>query len=192
MATEKHTMHGVEPNHPLRRQSGEIHRKAGSPAFQPHPPPGETSAEKATGILDTQTYLIYPPVSELRTFLTPHNFVEIQKDGTALPALHVATKLLWSSAKQYSLKDGSVVVGAGRWADLSGWLLPSKDELYSFASANGNRTGKAYRLLAAENPSAYCWLTIQGRTDTDSGCWGISLPGYIFACHPLFKKCVRH
>jgi hypothetical protein len=90
--------------------------------------------------------------------------VEIQKDGTALPALHVATKLLWSSAKQYSLKDGSVVVGAGRWADLSGWLLPSKDELYSFASANGNpyRTGKAYRLLAAENPSAYCWLTIRG------------------------------
>ena len=157
-------------------------------------PPGETSAEKATGILDTQTYLIYPPVSELRTFLTPHNFVEIQKDGTALPALHVATKLLWSNAttaKQYSLKDGSVVVGAGRWADLSGWLLPSKDELYSFASANGNpyRTGKAYRLLAAENPSAYCWLTIQGRTDTDSGCWGISdSPGYIFACHPLLKN----
>ena len=161
-------------------------------------PAGETLAEKAIGFLDSQTCLIYPPASVLRAFLDLHPFVEIQKGGKTLATLQVATRLLWtndSSTEEYALNDGRKVVEEGRWAELTEWQLPSKDQLYAFATANNNphRNSEAYRLRAKGDASTYAWLTSQGRANTDSSNWGISeSSGWIFACHPFFQNFSDH
>lgn len=158
-------------------------------------PSGETAAEKAIGLLDTETYLIYPPVSALRAFLDQHPFVHIQEGGKTLSTLHAAKKLLWNndaSETSCSLEEGRKKVAKARWAGLSEWRLPSPAQLKEFATAAKNpyRSGQEFRLKYSNGSETCNWLTNEGAVDTDKSRWDVSgyRSGNIFSCHPYFKN----
>ncbi|GAB2735022.1 hypothetical protein GCM10027019_13090 [Melaminivora jejuensis] len=160
-------------------------------------PAGETDLAKASGLFDAETGLCYPPASALEKFLAQHPFAHVRAHGKKnnLATLHSATRLLWnheSSNNYFSLADGQKIVAEGRWAGLERWALPSKDELYAFATANGNphRQGQAYRLRDMSGDEDYLWLTAAGVCDVDNGCWGVSSSrnGSIFARHALWQS----
>ena len=160
-------------------------------------PAGETDLAKASGLFDAETGLCYPPASALEKFLAQHPFARVRAHGKKknLATLHSATRLLWnheSSNNYFSLADGQKIVAEGRWGGLERWALPSKDELYAFATANGNphRQGGAYR-LGVMSGGEYCWwLTAAGGCRVDNGYWGVdsSNSGSIFARHALWQS----
>jgi hypothetical protein len=160
-------------------------------------PKGENSPDKATGLLDTESGLLYPPVSALATFLGQHPFIDIQdrKSGKTLATWqHKTTRLLWtneSSKNAYSLADSKKLLDRARWASITGWQLPNKDQLHAFATASNNpyRKDKEFRLSTLAGHAAYQWLTTSGYCDTDNGCWGTSdASAYIFAYHTLWQQ----
>lgn len=154
-------------------------------------PEGENDIQKATGLFDTHSGLIYPPAATLRAFLDQHPFVYLQSrdGGQPLATLQSTTRLLWNnetSIKDYVLSDAQKVVQQGRWAGLAGWRLPTKDQLRAFATAasNPHRTGQEYRLARWNGNERHVWIISEGRCDTDKGYWGVDGgDGAIFACH---------
>lgn len=163
-------------------------------------PAGETDVAKASGLFDASQGNLYPPaattVAALGQFLAQHPFVYVEAvDGNkVLATLHSATRLLWNnetSGNWHTVADSKPILQAGRWAGLAGWSLPSKQQLEAFAKAGGNpyRKGQAYRLANVSGGENMCWLTTEGRCDTDNGYWGVSpSTAFIFACHPLWQK----
>lgn len=162
-------------------------------------PAGETDVAKASGLFDARQGNLYPPdaATALGQFLAQHPFAYLEAvDGKkVLATLHSTTRSLWNHATSdsaYTVAGSQPVLRAGRWADLTGWSLPSKQQLKAFAEAGGNpyRKGQAYRLAVVSGAESYRWLTTEGYCDTDSGCWGIepTASAYIFACHPLWHK----
>ncbi len=159
-------------------------------------PQGETDASKASGLFAPETRIIAPPAHTLAAFLQAHSFVLLCSRGknVALALLQTGTGLLWSneaSDNQYCLTGGKEVLEKVRWAGLSGWRLPSCEELQSFAMAPGNpfRQGKEYRLRTLKGGETNGWLCDEGRTDTDRISWYISDEfARIFACHTLWAN----
>ncbi|MDD2608719.1 MAG: hypothetical protein PHX60_03360 [Giesbergeria sp.] len=162
-------------------------------------PAGQSDISKAIGLFDTQTGHFYPPtaIAALSQFLAQHPFVYVQTVGKTqvLATLHSATRLLWnnqSSDNTYTVSESQQILQTGRWASLAGWTLPTKDQLYAFATARSNpyQKGNAYRLATASGNETYSWLTTGGHCDTDGGCWGLepSASARIFACHLLWQK----
>ncbi|MCG9105649.1 hypothetical protein LH433_02610 [Laribacter hongkongensis] len=160
-------------------------------------PTGETDPAKASGLFDTQTGMLYSPLQRLSDFLRQHPFVFIKAaaDRQRLATLHTATRLLWNNAlskENYGLEGARKQVQQGRWARLQGWQLPSKDQLYSFATAKNNphRHGQEYRLLNVSNSLSHTWMTDAGCCYTDNGCWDIA-PGsyaYVFAVNSQWRQ----
>ncbi len=140
----------------------------------------------ATGLFDVQTGVRYPLAGELKAFLKAHPFLHVQDIGNKYQAtLQTDKRRLWAYLHQgncFYLNDGKTKAAESRVADLSGWLLPTKEDLESFAKADGNphRGGNRYRLNGS-----YGWLTASGYCDVDDGCWGVSSGGcgLIFATH---------
>lgn len=159
-------------------------------------PQGKIQLEEATGLFHRQSQLIYHTAKELDAFLKQHPFIYIRplNGNNNLATLHTSTKLLWNnetSHTAYCLSDGKNVVAQGRWAELNGWQLPSKDQLYAFASAGNNpyRRGQDYRLAMSNGNECYDWLAQEGMIYTYKEYWGIfNRVGTIFACHALFAQ----
>ena len=144
-----------------------------------------------TGMFDAQTGLCYPLADELKAFLKAHPFLHVQDAGNKYQAtLQTANRQLWAYLHQgdnFYLNDGKTKTSESRVAGLSGWRLPTKEELESFAKADDNphREGQIYRL----HGRCY-WLTADGRCDVDTGCWGVDSNniGHIFATHNHWKN----
>ena len=146
----------------------------------------------SVGIFDAQTGLRYPLASELKKFLDAHPFLRVLDDQKQYQAtLQTAKRRLWVYLHQgssFEPKDGAIKAAESCAAGLLGWRLPTKDELRSFATSDGNphRVGQMYRLHSADY-----WLTADGRCDVDDGRWGMSIGrGYIFAMNE--KWCGAH
>ncbi|WP_157725705.1 hypothetical protein [Vitreoscilla filiformis] len=145
----------------------------------------------SVGVLDAQTGLRYPSIHELEDFLKKHPFLHVQDQNEKYQAtLHTATNRLWVYLHQgsiFSPGNALVKVNESRAAGLSNWCLPTKDELYAFATAGGNphREGQKYRLHGA----CY-WLTTQGRCQVDENYWGLSSydGGLLFATNCYLSK----
>lgn len=159
-------------------------------------PTGETNLAKASALFDTQNGLTYSPLQQVSAFLAQHPFafVDAATDRRRLATLHTATRLLWNnelSDKTYSLEDARKQVRQGRLGRLQGWQLPSKGQLYAFATAGNNphRKDQAYRLADVNNSSTYAWMTDAGHCDTDSGRWNISSGGnaHVFAVNSQWQ-----
>ena len=159
-------------------------------------PVGVTDLSQATGIFDSRSQLIYPAATALQSFLKKHPFTHLRalQSQQNLATLDSVTRLLWNneaSDQPHTLAESQTITQNARWAKLSGWLLPEKEQLYDFACAAGNpyRQGRRYRLKNFEGNEHYGWMTRQGHCDVDSDCWGFSSgSGYIFACHPLWHS----
>lgn len=146
--------------------------------------------EEITGLLDSKTLAIYPPVSALETFLKEHPFLYLreEKDDKNLATLHTQTKLLWhfdgDGDDLYTLEEGIEFVKQGKWVGLNNWQLPSLEQLKAFALASGNphRTSTPFRLVKDDY---YFWLTTDGKCDVDEGCWDIweEVESFIFSCN---------
>ena len=144
-------------------------------------------------VVEVQQGRRYPPAAELERVLRAHPFLEVV-DGQErrLVTLHTQTQLLWHRASE--IDDGQLLhasearkrLSALNWLALSGWRLPSKAELWNFASAEANpyRGSSKYRLQVAPGGYAAMWLTHQGCCDTDDGAWGVDArrPGRVYAC----------
>lgn len=161
-------------------------------------PKGESDPKKATAIFDRKTGLLCPTENsnEFAAFLpqNPFTYLQSTEGAKTLATFHSTTGFLWNnetSNNSYSLKDGQSVANNGRWATMDGWVLPSNDQLYAFASAGNNphRIGLAFRLKVFNGAESYYWLTAQGCVYTDHGYWGISeSSASVFALNPIWEN----
>ena len=143
-------------------------------------PAGETDTAKAAEFFDSTTGLLYKTatIQEWENFRNAHAFLYLQTVGKneTLATLQSQTGFLWnndSSDNAYYLNDAKKIVAEGRWAGLSGWQLPIKEQLNVFATANNNpnRAGIQYRLIKKNSSEDFRWMTNSGRCDVDDGCW---------------------
>lgn len=156
----------------------------------------DSAIDKATGILDAETGLLYPSAASLQAFLQQHPFIHLRtgQAPTPIATLHTTTGLLWSNAtsdQQYDLAAGKKRLAQAKFAGLDGWQVPTKDQLWGFATANNNpyRQGQAYRLKTCTGEVTWGWLTTAGYCDTDNGHWhptSTTSPAYLFACHSVW------
>ena len=134
------------------------------------------------GVLHSQTGQFYK-CQDLDTFFKAHPFVAIWQQGKKQDlVLHTATQLIWSNSKshkQVDLNDAKKILKEHEQLGLSGWRLPTKDQLYKFATAANNpyRIGQKFRLKIRDNSGAHYWLCASGRVDVGDGGWGVSAPG---------------
>lgn len=159
-------------------------------------PHGENDPDKAICIFDAQTGLRYPAEKEIQSIFDSHSFLYIKSSDNQqhLAILETKTRLLWnneSSTTTYPLDSGKNIVQKARWANIKNWQIPSKSQLYSFATTHGNpyRSEQEYRLNTAENKTDFRWLTKEGCLDTDSGYWSPTAypDGYIFSCNEIWQ-----
>lgn len=162
-------------------------------------PAGQTAPSKATGLFDSQTGRSIPPVTELRSFLDRHPFVNLRtiQGKKDLAVLQSSTRVLWNNEESdygYSAIDGKKVAQDARWSGLEGWRLPTKEMLLRFAMDNSNpfRHTKKYRMTRACGVAQAFWLTAGGSCDVDEGCWSIdpTREGSIFACNLHWEDAV--
>ena len=148
-----------------------------------------------SGIIDSTTLLLHPPAVILEIFLQQYSFVYLRKLNSEenLATFHSKKKLLWNNSegdKLYSLKDANEIVKIGLWAGLKGWILPAKQQLYSFATPDNNphrEVIKYRRVTLGDNKEEYHWLIDEGRIDADGGYLNVSdNVGRIFACNDLW------
>lgn len=160
-------------------------------------PHGENDSGKSIAIFDAQSGIRHPTEKDLQSALKNHRFLYIQSsdDKQRLAVLETKTRLLWSnegSANRYSLDAGNKIVSDARWADIGGWQLPSKSQLYSFAATPENpyRSEQEFRLSTATARTDYMWLTKEGGCDTDRGCWSPNIysKGSIFSCNEILAQ----
>lgn len=199
MRTEKHTPRPAILDIDLATREAEnlakFTEKLESQRFWDILPAGET---EPTGLLDTQTYLIYKPDTKLIDFFKKHKFLDFYKDDDFLGTFHVPARLLWRNnfnTEPISLGDAKNLLRdiseKSRLKANLAWRLPNLVELRRFAQTNGNpyRAGDQYRLKTANGGVANKWQTSEGCTDTDLGHWGLSSKAaHLFACRPLFAN----
>ena len=145
----------------------------------------------ATSLYDAQTGLSYPLASDLEDFLKAHPFLRVwDQSNQYLATLHTAKRRLWCWLDQGNTSnaaDGQAKAKASQIGGLTGWRLPTKDELEYFAKSDKNphREGQHYRLHGA-----YGWLTVGGHCDVDNGCWSVSSgsAANIFAANDCWKN----
>lgn len=145
--------------------------------------------DERLAVLDVHEGRRSAPVKIFADFLAEHPFLEvIDGSGRQRATLHTATQLLWwaDGGQPVDLKAAKALLADANWAEFSGWRLPKKDELWAFATAEGNphRVGGRFRLSRSDNQGEYAWLTATGMCDVDDGCWGIdhAKKGSVFAC----------
>ncbi|MGB9670812.1 MAG: hypothetical protein ACPLXR_06645, partial [Halothiobacillaceae bacterium] len=98
------------------------------------------------GLFDSKSGLRYPPAKALGEFLATHPFLHLQHaDGKATAiTLHSKTRLLWFAGKsihegkKYVLDEAKALCAEAQWGGIGNWKLPSKDELWTFCTADGN------------------------------------------------------
>ena len=126
-----------------------------------------------SAIFDSQTGLRYS-LGEFDAFFKAHPFLSLHdKDGGELATLQTTSGHLWTcleKSRDLQLDEGKALAAASRAAELTGWRLPTKEELWPFASGEGNphRAGNKFRLYGS-----YAWLTAGGRCDVDEACWSV-------------------
>lgn len=199
MSTEQHTVRPTILDFDLAKREAEnlarFTEKLESQRFWHIMPAGE---KKSTGLLDTQTYLIHKPATELIDFLKKHHFLYCYKSDEYSGTLHTPTGLLWRNDlcnEHMMVEDAQTLLNKipqkDRIESDSNWQLPSLSALQTFARATGNpfQAGRKHQLKTANGGVTNSWLTSNGRTDTDDGYWGLSSSnGYLFACLPLFSS----
>lgn len=154
------------------------------------------------GLFDANEGRRYPPATALTDFLQQHPFLYLtDANGRWQATLHSATGLLWNhsaaeSNSVYTVNRDKDVLAEPSWAGLTGWRLPSKDELQTFATADGNphRAGHTYRLPLTGEDAWFNWHNAGGRCDVDSRRRGVdsSIPGNLFICHSLTQSDPRY
>lgn len=80
----------------------------------------------------------------------------------------------------YNKENGQNHAAQLQYGGLSGWALPSYEQLHDFVKLPNNpmRDGQAYRLFAF-----YDWLCERGKVDIDSGCFSVSSSSHgLFIC----------
>lgn len=161
-------------------------------------PEGQDDMGKSLGIFDAHNQTFWPreTISSLRQFLkkNPFSYV-INKKSEIQATLHSKTRLLWNndaSNQEASVENASALLKKEQFAGLSGWELPNKETLRSFATADNNpyQSGQLYRLRTVAGGSTFNWLTNAGVCDVDDGCWQTTVisSGRIFACNPYWKE----
>lgn len=140
---------------------------------------------------DSQTGVRYT-LSEFDALCNTHPFLYVNdKSGNYLATLHTTSGHLWACLEKnqhLTLVKGKSLSEESRVAGLQGWRLPTKEQFWPFASAEGNphREGQKFRLYGTSN-----WLTAGGCCDVDEGCWGVGDgcwgvgdgAGKVFACN---------
>ena len=126
-----------------------------------------------SAVFDSQTGLRYS-LDEFEAFCKLHPFLSLRdKDGGYLATLQTTSSHLWTcleKGRELQLAEGKALAAASHVAELTGWRLPTKDELRSFASGEGNphRVGQPYRLYGSCD-----WLTAGGCCDVDERYWSV-------------------
>lgn len=155
-------------------------------------PAGKVAPAKAVGLFDAQTGRIFPPITELRTFLDKNPFVHVRhlQGRKNLATLQSETLLLWNNEDSdhgYSPAEAKMVVKEGHWAELENWCLPKKEVFQSFATDSSNpfRQGKEFRIAMVNGVGQAYWHTAGGVCDVDAGVWSVDPhgKGSIFACN---------
>ncbi|MCG5525880.1 hypothetical protein LRB11_13210 [Ectothiorhodospira haloalkaliphila] len=154
-------------------------------------PEGQDDLAAASVLFDTETGFLYPGPKVLNEFFRDYPFLYLKSTHDEyLATLHTSTKLLWNdeaSDKDYTVTKAKSHLREARYAGLSGWRLPTKNQLQSFATApyNPHRKGREYWLAKRDGDETFRWLVAGGSCDVDAGCWTIesTSQGKIFACH---------
>ncbi len=155
----------------------------------------ETS--QSLGLFDTESqYLLTGTApNALGNLLKKYPFISIYQKTKFLATLHTKKKLLWSNQageKKYSVQAAQTLLQEAYWADLSGWKLPSRNQLIYFAQADGNpySTSLQYRLKTVNQQEFCYWLTSSGCCDLDKDCSDKTSKdsACIFACNPYWEN----
>lgn len=155
----------------------------------------QNDTSQSLGLFDTesQSLLTGTTPKALNDFLEKYSFVLVYNQDQSLATLHTKTKLLWSNEESeyyYSVEEAQDLLKEKHSAGLSGWELPSLDQLRYFAQADGNpySTGLQYRLETVQQDEVYKWLTSSGCCDLDdiSSDTTSDEEAHIFACNPYW------
>ena len=152
---------------------------------------------KSFDIFNTQNQKLCPAshITSLKDFIKKNQFIYlINKEDYIQAILHSKTRLLWNnhvSNADYSVTDAESLLEKEHLAGLTGWQLPDKKALQSFAESDSNpyRSEQEFRLKTSAGGSTCYWLTNAGVCDVDKGVWQISNDdGRIFACNCYWEE----